>query len=412
MSDSLARGYDNFRVTPVYFRPAAGRQWRHDRPARRISAQARRHAARRSRCRATARAPSQPAAASSSSSTTPAACTGTSGWNATACWSPSPCPRGLPRDRARNNLAKHTEDHPLEYLDFSGEIPAGEYGGGRMTISRPGHLRDRQVARRRDRRDLPRRAHQRAVRLLPDRRQGLDGPPDGPGRAGLGADAGDGRADAGHPAARACPPDDADWGYELSWGGRRIAGVRLRWSGPAAGRRRRRRDLVVPGDPADGRRRWRRSRRCWTARSSRSTAPGPAPELLARRKPPQDSAAARRAAERTPGAVPGVRPAVARGALHSGAGPVRRTARAAGRAVHRRRRTGRPRPISPVAATFALEAARAQGLAGIVAKRLDSPYLPGGSKSAMADRHSTLTPAMPSATGTGSPRPPGRTGYR
>src|SRR5918911_1278954 len=43
-------------------------------------------------------------------------------------------PRGLSRDQARNHLAKHTEDHPLEYLDFSGEIPAGEYGGGRMKI--------------------------------------------------------------------------------------------------------------------------------------------------------------------------------------------------------------------------------------------------------------------------------------
>ncbi|MDT5032777.1 MAG: bifunctional non-ous end joining protein LigD, partial [Actinoplanes sp.] len=43
-------------------------------------------------------------------------------------------PRGLPRDRNRNNLAKHTEDHPLEYLDFAGEIPAGEYGGGQMKI--------------------------------------------------------------------------------------------------------------------------------------------------------------------------------------------------------------------------------------------------------------------------------------
>jgi len=43
-------------------------------------------------------------------------------------------PRGLPRDQSRNHLAVHTEDHPMEYLDFTGEIPAGEYGGGKMTI--------------------------------------------------------------------------------------------------------------------------------------------------------------------------------------------------------------------------------------------------------------------------------------
>ncbi|MGN9915299.1 DNA polymerase ligase N-terminal domain-containing protein [Micromonospora palomenae] len=43
-------------------------------------------------------------------------------------------PRGLPRDTGRNHLAVHTEDHPMEYLDFHGEIPAGEYGGGTMTV--------------------------------------------------------------------------------------------------------------------------------------------------------------------------------------------------------------------------------------------------------------------------------------
>jgi bifunctional non-homologous end joining protein LigD len=43
-------------------------------------------------------------------------------------------PRGLPVDQKRNNLAVHTEDHPLEYLDFEGEIPKGEYGAGTMRI--------------------------------------------------------------------------------------------------------------------------------------------------------------------------------------------------------------------------------------------------------------------------------------
>jgi bifunctional non-homologous end joining protein LigD len=43
-------------------------------------------------------------------------------------------PRGVPRDPARNHLAVHTEDHPMEYIDFHGEIPEGEYGAGRMTV--------------------------------------------------------------------------------------------------------------------------------------------------------------------------------------------------------------------------------------------------------------------------------------
>ena len=43
-------------------------------------------------------------------------------------------PKGLPTDAATVRMAIRTEDHPLEYLDFAGEIPAGEYGGGRMTV--------------------------------------------------------------------------------------------------------------------------------------------------------------------------------------------------------------------------------------------------------------------------------------
>lgn len=43
-------------------------------------------------------------------------------------------PKGPPTSRDENRLAVHTEDHPLEYLDFHGTIPKGEYGGGTMTI--------------------------------------------------------------------------------------------------------------------------------------------------------------------------------------------------------------------------------------------------------------------------------------
>ncbi|MEJ7891963.1 MAG: non-homologous end-joining DNA ligase [Solirubrobacteraceae bacterium] len=47
-------------------------------------------------------------------------------------------PRGIPPDPKRNHLAVRTEDHPLEYLDFHGDIPAGNYGAGTMTISDQG----------------------------------------------------------------------------------------------------------------------------------------------------------------------------------------------------------------------------------------------------------------------------------
>jgi len=43
-------------------------------------------------------------------------------------------PKGIPRDPKTNHLAVHTEDHPLEYASFEGQIPKGEYGAGQMTI--------------------------------------------------------------------------------------------------------------------------------------------------------------------------------------------------------------------------------------------------------------------------------------
>ena len=43
-------------------------------------------------------------------------------------------PKGVPEDPATNHLAVHTEDHPLEYGSFEGNIGKGEYGGGQVSI--------------------------------------------------------------------------------------------------------------------------------------------------------------------------------------------------------------------------------------------------------------------------------------
>ncbi|GAC1328034.1 MAG: hypothetical protein NVSMB13_14870 [Mycobacteriales bacterium] len=43
-------------------------------------------------------------------------------------------PKNLPLDPKTNHLAVHTEDHPMSYASFAGDIPAVEYGGGQVTV--------------------------------------------------------------------------------------------------------------------------------------------------------------------------------------------------------------------------------------------------------------------------------------
>ncbi|MDM4722683.1 DNA polymerase ligase N-terminal domain-containing protein [Micromonospora sp. WMMA1363] len=143
-------------------------------------------------------------------------------------------PRGLPRDTGRNHLAVHTEDHPMEYLDFSGEIPTGEYGGGRMTIHDRGTYRcekwrDDEVIVTLD----GERTRGRYVLFAAGGRDGrdwmlrrTDPPPDG-------WESMPELVRPMHPTrARKLPGDPEAWGYELRWDGVRavayVSGGRLR----------------------------------------------------------------------------------------------------------------------------------------------------------------------------------------
>ena len=43
-------------------------------------------------------------------------------------------PKGVPTSKTTNHLAVQTEDHPMDYADFEGTIPKGQYGAGTISI--------------------------------------------------------------------------------------------------------------------------------------------------------------------------------------------------------------------------------------------------------------------------------------
>jgi bifunctional non-homologous end joining protein LigD len=130
-------------------------------------------------------------------------------------------PRGIPPDPRSNHLAIHTEDHPLSYFDFEGDIPKGEYGGGKVILWDRGTYTEEKFSDREVMVVLHgERAKGRHVLFKTDGKNWMMhrmDPPEDPSREPIPSDARPLTPIAGD------LPDEDGWRYAVEWGGTRVA---------------------------------------------------------------------------------------------------------------------------------------------------------------------------------------------
>jgi bifunctional non-homologous end joining protein LigD len=131
-------------------------------------------------------------------------------------------PKGIPPHPARNSLAVHTEDHPLDYIDFEGAIPEGEYGGGQVYLWDQGTYECEKFEEREVMVVLHgRRVEGRYVLIKTGGKNWLMhrmDPPADPTREPMP----EGLAPMRPTVAEELPDDEAAWQFEPAWGGERV----------------------------------------------------------------------------------------------------------------------------------------------------------------------------------------------
>ena len=117
----------------------------------------------------------------------------------------------------------HTEDHPLEYLEFEGEIPKGEYGAGTMTVWDSGTYEAEKFREN----EVIATFHGERVRAATrssHARQGLADPPHGPA-GGPGYEPMPDRLEPMLARSGQLPRDEPKYGFEVKWDGIRTVAV-------------------------------------------------------------------------------------------------------------------------------------------------------------------------------------------